>query len=39
MKENLQLEIPFEKFYGRYQDFIEKYLMPVKEMVNDSFPR
>ena len=27
-----------QKFYGRYQDFIEKYQRSVKEMVNDSFP-
>ena len=35
----LQLKKSFKKFYGRYQDIIEKYQRSVKEMVNDSFPR
>ena len=35
----LQLEKSFKKFYGRYQNLIEKYQWSVKEMVNDSFPR
>ena len=35
----LRLEKSFEKFYGRYQDLIEKYQRLVKEMVNDSLPR
>ena len=34
----LRLEKSFKKFYGRYQDIIEKYQRSVKEMVNDSFP-
>ena len=34
----LRLEKFFKKFYGRYQDLIEKYQKSVKEMVNDSFP-
>ena len=28
----------FKKFYGRYQDLIEKYQRSVNVMVNDSFP-
>ena len=35
---SLWLEKSFKKFYSRYQDLIEKYQRPVKEMVNDSFP-
>ena len=35
----LRLEKSFKKFYGRYQDLIEKYLRSVKVMVNDSFSR
>ena len=35
---HLRLEKSFKKFYGRYQDIIEKYQRSVKEMVNDSFP-
>ena len=31
----LQLEKSFKKFYGRYQDLIEKYQRSVKEMVHD----
>ena len=34
----LRLEKSLKKFYGKYQDLIEKYKRPVKEMVNDSFP-
>ena len=34
----LRFEKPVKKFYGRYQDLIEKYQRSVKEMVNDSFP-
>ena len=34
----LRLEKSLKKFYGRYQDIIEKYQRSVKEMVNDSFP-
>ena len=34
----LWLEKSNKKFYGRYQDLIEKYYRAVKEMVNDSFP-
>ena len=34
----LRLEKSFKKFYGRYQDLIEKYQRSVKVMVNDSFP-
>ena len=34
-----RLEKSFKKFYGRYQNIIEKYQRSVKEMVNDSFPR
>ena len=34
----LRLEKSFKKFYGRYQDIIEKHQRSVKEMVNDSFP-
>ena len=32
------IEKSFKKFYGRYQDLIEKYQMSVNVMVNDSFP-
>ena len=35
----LRLEKPFKKFYGRYQDLIEKYQRSVNVMVNDKFPR
>ena len=34
----LRLEKSFKKFYGRYQDLIEKYQRSVNVMVNDSFP-
>ena len=34
----MRLEKSFKKFYGRYQDLIEKYQRSVPEMVNDSFP-
>ena len=34
----LRLDKLFNKFYGRYQDLIEKYQRSVKGMVNDSFP-
>ena len=34
----LRLEKSFKKFYGRYQDLIEKYHRSVHVMVNDSFP-
>ena len=34
----LSLEKSFKKFYGRYQDVIEKYQRSVNVMVNDSFP-
>ena len=34
----LTLERSFKKFYGRYQDLIEKYQRSVNVMVNDSFP-
>ena len=34
----LRLEKSFKKFYGRYQDIIEKQQRSVKEMVNDLFP-
>ena len=34
----LRLEKSFRKFYGRYQDVIEKYQRSVKVMVNNSFP-
>ena len=34
----LRLEKSFKKFYGRYQDLMEKYHRSVKVMVNDSFP-
>ena len=34
----LRLEKPFKKFYGRYQDRIEKYRRSVNAMVSDSFP-
>ena len=33
----LQLEESFKKFYGRYQDLIEKHQKSVKKMLNDSF--
>ena len=33
-----RLEKSFKKFYGRYQDLIEKYQRSVNAMVNDSFP-
>ena len=33
-----QLEKSFKKFYGRYQDVVEKFQRLVKEMVKDSFP-
>ena len=35
----LRLEKSFKKFYGRYQNIIEKYQRSVKEIVNDLFPR
>ena len=31
------LEKSFKKFYGRYQELIERYQGSVKVMVNDSF--
>ena len=34
----LRLEKSFKKFYGRYQDLIEKYRRLVNAMVSDSFP-
>ena len=34
----LRLEKSFKKFYGRYQDLIEKYRRSVIAMVSDSFP-
>ena len=34
----LRVEKSFKKFYGRYQDLIEKYQRSVNVMVNDSFP-
>ena len=34
----LRLEKSLKKFYGRYQDLIEKYQRSVNVMVNDSFP-
>ena len=34
----LSFEKSFKKFYGRYQDPIEKYQRSVNLMVNDSFP-
>ena len=34
----LRLEKSFKKFYGRYQDLIEKYRRSVIAMVNNSFP-
>ena len=34
----LRLEKSYKKFYGRYQDLIEKYQRSVNVMVNDSFP-
>ena len=34
----LRLEKSFKKFYGRYQDLIEKYQRSVNVMVDDSFP-
>ena len=35
----LHLEKSFKKFYGRYQDLVEKYQKrSVKDTVNDSFP-
>ena len=34
----LRLEKSVKKFYGRYQDLIEKYQRSVNVMVNDSFP-
>ena len=34
----LRLQKSFKKFYGRYQDLIEKYQRSVNVMVNDSFP-
>ena len=37
-KEPLRLEKSFKKFYGRYQDLIEKYRRSVNAMVSDSFP-
>ena len=33
----LRLEKSFKKFYGRYQDLIEKYRRSVNSMVSDSF--
>ena len=34
----LRLEKSFKKFYGRYQDLIEKYRRSVNAMVSDSIP-
>ena len=34
----LRLEKSLRKFYGRYQDLIEKYYWSIKETLNDSFP-
>ena len=34
----LRLEKSFKKFYGKYQDLIEKCQRSVNVMVNDSFP-
>ena len=34
----LRLEKSFKKFYGRYQDLIEKYRRSINAMVSDSFP-
>ena len=34
----LRLEKSFKKFYGRYQELIEKYERSVNVMVSDSFP-
>ena len=34
----LRLDKSFKKFYGRYQDLIEKYQRSVNVMVNYSFP-
>ena len=34
----LRLEKSFKKFYGRYQDLIEKYRRSVNAIVSDSFP-
>ena len=34
----LRLEKSFKKFYGRYQDLIEKYRRSVNAMLSDSFP-
>ena len=34
----VRLEKSFKKFYGRYQDLIEKYQRSINVMVNDSFP-
>ena len=34
----LRREKSFKKFYGRYQDLIEKYQRSVNVTVNDSFP-
>ena len=34
----MRLEKSFKKFYGRYQDLIEKCQRSVNIMVNDSFP-
>ena len=34
----LRLEKSFKKFYGRYQDLIERYRRSVNAMVSDSFP-
>ena len=33
----LWLEKSFQKFYGRYQDLVNKYPRSVKKIVNDSF--
>ena len=34
----LRLEKSFKKFYGKYQDLIEKYQRSVNVMVNNSLP-
>ena len=34
----LRRDKSFKKFYGRYQDLIEKYQRSVKETADDSFP-
>ena len=38
LKVEVAKKVQLKKFYGRYQDLIEKYRRSVNAMVSDSFP-